>query len=84
MKRGNQDHFIDALKELRSSRAASLREMAKEFGFSASYLHELEKGTRNPSVRNTVAIVRFIRNTHGRVSEEYWHTMAARTHGWEV
>lgn len=84
MKRVPQDHFIDALKELRRSRAATLREMAKDLGVSASYLHDLEKGTRNPSVKNTAAIVRFLRNSHGRVSEEYWHTMAARTHGWQV
>lgn len=84
MNKRTPNDFTSALEAIRAERQATLKELAKDLGLSMSYLHELEKGTRNPSVKNVRSIIQFLRAQNGRVSEEYWHKLAARTHGWKV
>lgn len=76
--------FAGELKALRMKRQATLKVMAKELNLSVSYLNDLERGRRNPSVKNVHAVTQFLLRVHGKVSVRQWHLLAARAHGWAV
>ena len=60
----------------------SLGELSEILGYSRSYIHDVEKGRRMPSVE----MIERISNSRLRhpYNRKAWHLVGAREHGWDV
>ena len=76
--------FKVELNALRVLHRLSTKEFARELGFSPQYLCDLQLGRRMPSVAFIHAVTRLLKLQHRQASKRYWHTIAARTHGWDI
>jgi len=74
------ERFIKELKKLRSGPGWTLRGFARGLGISPSYLSDLERGNRMPSV---ALIEKLCELPHGP-SNKTWHRIGAGCHGWNV
>ena len=72
--------FHERLRHLRGK--LLLKTMAARLGYSISYLSDLERGNRLPSVRFVNEICRYCLASESE--RKSWHREAAKTHGWDI
>jgi DNA-binding XRE family transcriptional regulator len=81
--------FSKHLYSMRMNSAFTQKEMAAILRISPTYLHDLEKGRRLPSIRVADALAQLEHDLYPQghslnECEEFWHEHAARTHGWKL
>ncbi|KKL73942.1 hypothetical protein LCGC14_2069830 [marine sediment metagenome] len=74
------EQFISELIMLRHQHGSSLRGFAKALNISPTYLSDLERGRRRP----TLNIINKLCECPVGPSTRRWHLMGARARGWKI